>query len=267
MYGRIIVNQSELKFREFDVYRSYYCGLCRSLGKSGRLKSMCLTYDLTFLSMLLNSLYETETSVCKKRCICHVCKKHSETMHKYSSYVADMSILLAYYKCLDDFHDDKNFIRLLYSFYLKPTVKKIEQRYTTKCNLIRNLLSQLSLIEKSDSIDEAANIFGNITSIIFTPEDDIWHDTLSSFGFYLGKFIYIADAYEDIDSDLKKNRPNPFKKMYQSPNFDSECKTILNMYAASAADEFEKLPIIENAEILRNVIYSGIWQKIEGVKE
>ncbi len=267
MYGRIIVNKNELKFREFDVYRSYYCGLCSSLGKNGCSKSMCLSYDLTFLSLLLNSLYETETTVSQKRCICHVCKKHPEVTHAYSDYVSDMSILLSYYKCLDDFHDDKNPLALLYGLSLKPVVKKIEQRYSEKCERIRTLLSELSVVEKSDSIEEAANIFGKITSIIFTPENDIWYDTLSSFGFYLGKFIYIADAYEDIESDLKKNRPNPLKKMYQSRKFDNECRTILNMYAASAADEFEKLPIIENAEILRNIIYSGIWQKIEGVKE
>lgn len=31
MFGYIIVNKQELKFREFDVYQSYYCGLCQSL--------------------------------------------------------------------------------------------------------------------------------------------------------------------------------------------------------------------------------------------
>ncbi len=267
MYGRVIVNKSELKFKEFDVYRSYYCGLCRSLKKNGFSKAFCLTYDMTFLSMLLNSLYETKTHVCQRRCVCHVCKKHSETTHFYSDYVADMSILLAYYKCLDDFHDDKNIVKLLCSLYLKPTVKRIEKTYSEKCSEIKNLLHELSAIEKTASIEECANIFGKITGLIFTPEDDLWKDILSAFGFYMGKFIYIADAYEDIEDDMRKNRPNPLKVMYQSPDFDHECKTILNMFAAEAANEFEKLPIIENAEILRNVIYSGIWQKIEGVKE
>ena len=34
MYGYIVVDQPELKFREFDKYRSYYCGLCDSLAES-----------------------------------------------------------------------------------------------------------------------------------------------------------------------------------------------------------------------------------------
>ena len=28
MYGYVIVNKPELKFKEYDRYRSYYCGLC-----------------------------------------------------------------------------------------------------------------------------------------------------------------------------------------------------------------------------------------------
>ena len=267
MYGRVIVNKSELKFKEFDVYRSYYCGLCSSLKKNGFLKAMCLSYDMTFLSMLLDSLYATKAHVCQRRCVCHMCKKHAETTHAYSDYVGDMSILLAYYKCIDDFHDEKNIIKLFYSFCLKRNVKRVEKKYSQKCSEIKAILNDLSKIEKTATLEECANIFGKITALVFTPEDDLWQDILSSVGFYLGKFIYIADAYEDIADDILKNRPNPLKGLYSSPDFDSECKTILNMFAAEAANEFEKLPLIENAEILRNIIYSGIWQKIEGAKK
>lgn len=267
MYGRIIVNQSELKFKEFDVYRSYYCGLCSSLRKRGLSKSVCLSYDMTFLSLLLNSLYESETTTEKKRCVCHMCKKHSETHHRYSDYVADLSLILSYYKCLDDFHDDCNIFAYLYSLTLKSQVKKITAKYPQKCSDIKRLISELSKAEKTESVEIVANIFGEIMRIVCTPEEDLWFDALSSFGFYLGKFIYIADAYEDLKDDIKKNRPNPLRDMSALPDFDKECLTVLNMYAASAADEFEKLPIIENAELLRNIIYSGIWQKIEGAEE
>jgi hypothetical protein len=30
---------------------------------------------------------------------------------------------------------------------------------------------------------------------------------------------------------------------------------------------FEKLPLIENVELLRNIIYSGIWTKFELIKK
>ena len=53
MYGYIVVDQPELKFREFDKYRSYYCGLCDSLAEAHGLKGqISLSYDMTFQVML-----------------------------------------------------------------------------------------------------------------------------------------------------------------------------------------------------------------------
>lgn len=268
MYGFVVPNKPELKFREYDEYRSFYCGLCGTLRHNcGYLSAMCLSYDMTFLSILFNSLYESEEKKCECRCACHMCKKHTEKSDKYSAYVAEMSLLTAYYKCLDDFHDDKNIVKYIYSIYLKPKVRKVFKAYPEKANVIKDSLSALSVCEKGGSLEECANLFGNILGEIFTPEKDLWHETLYSLGFYLGKFIYIADAFTDIEEDIKKNRPNPLKAMYSLPDFKKECEIILNMMAAEAAAEFEKLPLIENVELLRNIIYSGIWTNCRNRKE
>ncbi|MBQ6795663.1 MAG: hypothetical protein IJO83_05915 [Clostridia bacterium] len=261
MFGRVIPNKGELKVKEFDTYRAFYCGICRSLKKKGYLSAMCLNYDMTFLSMLLNSLYDSENHSAMRCCACHMCKKHLEITDGCSAYVSSMTILLAYYKCLDDWQDDKNIIKLLYSFYLKPKVKKIRAEYPLKCERIKNYLDELSKKESHATLEECANLFGNLLGEVFTPTDDMWKDNLFKVGFYLGKFIYIADARDDIKEDIKKNRPNPLKTMYQSPGFEKECEIILNMMATECAMEFEKLPLVDNIEILRNILYSGIWQK------
>lgn len=260
MFGRVIVNKSELKFKEFDIYRAHYCGICSALKKRGFLSAMSLNYDMTFLAMLLNSLYDSPACRRDARCICHMCKKHHEITDEYSPYVADMTLFLAYYKCLDDFYDDKNIIKFIYSLYLKPKVKKIAKAYPEKCENIKKYLKELSEAEKSASLEECANLFGNILGEVFTPKKDLWADILFNMGFYLGKFIYIADAYEDIKDDIKKNRPNPLIPLYNTPTFEHECEIILNMMATESANEFEKLPLVDNIEILRNIIYSGIWQ-------
>ena len=31
MFGYITINKAEMKFKEFDIYHAYYCGLCQSL--------------------------------------------------------------------------------------------------------------------------------------------------------------------------------------------------------------------------------------------
>lgn len=260
MFGRVVVNKGELKVREFETYRSYYCGLCRELRRRGLLTAMCLSYDLTFLSMLLNSLYEPENKTVSSRCVCHMCTKHKETTDKYTPYAADMNILLSYYNCLDDFHDDKNIVKLLYALYLKPKVARIRKKYPEKCEKIATYLKSFSKEEKGGDLEECANLFGRLLGEVFTPEKDEWADELFNIGFYLGKFIYIADCLEDVEDDIKKNRFNPLISMYSPDTRQSECEIILNMMGSECARELEKLPLIENVEILRNIIYAGIWQ-------
>ena len=54
MFGYVMANRPELKIREYDRYRAYYCGLCRALKKEyGLLGRLTLNYDMTFLVMLL----------------------------------------------------------------------------------------------------------------------------------------------------------------------------------------------------------------------
>ena len=99
MFGYIIVNKQELKFKEFDLYRSYYCGLCRTLreryGLSGQ---MTLTYDLTFLVLLLTDLYQDEAEPTIEKCIAHPIEKHPTRISHFTGYAADMNLLLSYYQ-------------------------------------------------------------------------------------------------------------------------------------------------------------------------
>ena len=82
--------------------------------------------------------------------------------------------------------------------------------------------------------------------------------------FFLGKYIYILDAYDDIEKDLKDNHTiNPFIAQFQQEHFEERCHHLLEMMISRAAEAFEYLPIEENVEILRNIIYSGVWSQYE----
>lgn len=86
-------------------------------------------------------------------------------------------------------------------------------------------------------------------------------------GSSLGKYIYLLDAYEDIEEDIKNHRYNPLTRRFNNPDFEEEIKTILTMIMANCCKEFEKLPILDNVEILRNILYSGVWYKYEMVRQ
>ena len=260
MFGYVLVNKPELKFKEFDIYSGYYCGLCRTLKKRhGITGQITLTYDMTFLSLLLTSLYGSDITEEHHRCIVHPFQKHQMYHSQYTDYVADMNIILAYYKSLDDWNDDHNIIQLAFSSLLKRKCKA----YKDKAIAISDLLTQLQKYEKSDeqNIDIVSGTFGKIMSIVCTPNNDQWTPTLSRLGFFLGKFIYILDAYKDLEKDMKKNNYNPLKIICNEPDFNDRIEKMLTMMMAECSKEFEYLPIIDNANILRNILYAGVWTK------
>ena len=120
MFGYITVNQQELKIKEYNRYRAYYCGLCKSLReRHGIAGQMTLTYDMTFLAILLSGLYEPDSCSGLERCLVHPCRKHKILSNEYTAYAADMNILLAYHKCMDDWLDDKSLWKLSYARLLK----------------------------------------------------------------------------------------------------------------------------------------------------
>ena len=114
MFGYIIVNKPEMKFKEFDVYHGYYCGLCRKLKEHyGKIGQMTLSYDMTFVVMLLSSLYEPETERGVTKCAAHPLQKHPTRTNEITDYAAHMNVLLTYYKCQDDWKDERRHKQLL----------------------------------------------------------------------------------------------------------------------------------------------------------
>ena len=270
MFGYIIINKGNMKFKEFDVYHSYYCGLCEALKKGyGLSGQLSLTYDMTFLTLLLTSLYEPETKEYTTKCAAHPFEKHPVKRNEFSDYAADMNVLFTYYKCMDDWQDDRNVMKLGYGQLLKKGYHKLYDRYGEKVYKIDRLMQKLSQAEQKQTtdIDYMAGLFGEIMGELMTPKKDEWAENLHKLGTYLGKYIYLLDAYEDIEEDLQKHRYNPLVQKYENPDFDEEVKSILTFMMAECCKEFEKLPIIENVEILRNILYSGVWYRYEAVRQ
>ena len=270
MYGYVVINQPELKFKEYDIYRSYYCGLCHVLKEKYSLKGqMSISYDMTFLVMLLTGLYEPDITYIEEKCVAHPIRKHQTRFSYITDYVADMNILMTYYKCIDDWQDEKKVTRKVVSDLLKKSAHKVMEKYPEKAKIISDNMSALSEAEKrlETNIDTVANCFGNVLGCIFAMKDDEWKDTLYNIGYSLGKYIYILDAYEDLDKDIKGNQYNVLISHRQASDFDEMCQTVLNAIMAQCAKNFEMLPIIQDVQILRNLLYSGVWTRFQAARQ
>lgn len=269
MYGYIVVNRQELKIREYDRYQAYYCGLCKTLKSHCGMKAqLSLSYDMLFLNILLSGLYEPEQSKKRERCIVHPMKKHAVLMDEIMDYVADMTLLLAWYKCQDDYRDEKKLYKACYGKMIQSKVGKIQKQYARQAQTVEEQLKLLTEIERSgvDDLDGASACFGILLGEIFVYKKDEWEGYLRKIGFYIGKYVYLMDAYDDLDKDKKNNSYNALKSKENMPGFDDWVKEVLLMIAAVFAQEFEKLPIIEDVGILRNIIYSGIFTKYQAIR-
>ena len=271
MFGYIVINKAEMKFKDFDMYQSYYCGLCKRLKECyGRRGQMTLSYDMTFLIVLLTGLYEPETAIDTVNCIAHPFEKHTARTNEYSDYAASMNLILTYYKCKDDWNDERKKKSYAVMQALKSKMKEINEQYPEKVSRVSANLQKLSILEMENeqNIDLMAGLFGEIMAELFAYRHDEWEASLRKIGFFLGKFVYLMDAYEDVEKDIKSGNYNPFKTAFaEDENFADNIRSLLTLMMAECSREFEKLPILLHTDILRNILYSGVWQKYVLVTE
>lgn len=262
MFGYVTVCEPELKVKDLKKYRAYYCGLCRTLKEDyGFMGQMTLTYDMTFAVILLSSLYETTTKHEEHRCKVHPAKRQHMLQNEITSYAAAMNVLLAYYHMEDDWQDDRKVSSLMTKSLIQGKAKKTIEKYPRQSEIIRKSLKELGECEHENSmdIDRAAGCFGRLMAELFVWKKDIWEKTLRKMGFYLGKFIYLMDAYEDLPEDRKKNRYNPLKELAKRPDYEAQMEQILRMMIAESTVRFEQLPCLVDVDILRNILYDGVW--------
>ena len=130
MFGTVLADHSRLAPEQEQAYKAVYCGLCRVIGKEyGLAARITLSYDMTFLILLLDSLYEPQLICGQKRCIVHPLRKRDCRTSKFTGYAAAMNTALAYYKALDDWQDDRNVFAWALSRFLLPAVGKVQKEY------------------------------------------------------------------------------------------------------------------------------------------
>ena len=264
MFGYVNIDQPEMKFKDFYKYRAYYCGLCHALkNQHGQLSRLTVGYDMTFLAALLDGLYDSETERTEFRCPLHPFVKRVRLSNEFLDYASSMGLYLAWLKCEDDWKDEHKYHSKLYGSMIHGKVQRIEAQYAEKTANIRKHMDELAKLEAEESKDfeRVAGSFGRVTEEIFAYRDDQWESLLRRMGFYLGKFIYLMDAHLDLEKDRKKGLYNPLLSLSGREDYQETIHNILMLMISESAASFERLPIDENMEILRNILYSGVWVK------
>ncbi|MDS0524407.1 DUF5685 family protein [Clostridium sp. SHJSY1] len=280
MFGYITLVKDELKVKDLETFRHYYCGLCMCIKKKfGNPPRMGLNYDVTFFAVLLDSLYNETTKTYPISCIRHpINKRVCISENPPLIYSANLNIALIYYNALDDVIDDNNLASKTLSLSLQLYKRKLA--YKNIDNIIKNNLEELHLIEISNcsyQLDEIAHPFGHIIGEIlkeapFTLNIDTakTRNSLYSFGYAFGKWIYLIDALDDLKEDMENGKFNPIEKAYNKYNLPYEdfikkikenLDFLLMGLAMHCSDLIKELPISKNEGIIDNVINRGLIEK------
>ena len=261
MIGYLIASASSLTEEERIRYKATYCGLCRTLkDRHGQISRLTLNYDMTFLILLLQSLYEPEEKSGVETCIAHPREKREWWRSEISDYAADMNVALAYLNRLDDWRDDGSVLALAESGILKKAYQETAEKYPRQCAAMEQSIMELSYLEKNgiEDPDAAAATFGHLLGSVFVWREDRWQEPLYRLGDSLGRFIYLLDAAVDLEKDAYKDSYNPFRKYYGLDN-EERFRDILKIFLADAVIQFDFLPLVKDVGLMKNILCSGLW--------
>lgn len=264
MFGYIRAEKPELKIKEYEIYKAIYCSLCKKLGKSyGLISRFTLSYDFTFLALLNISLKDGCVNIEQKRCAfnplkkCNYCKSEDDL-----EMPAAAAMIMTYYKLLDNIQDEKG-IKKIGFWCLKPIFKsankKAAKKYPQIEKFVADYIDRQTNLEKAncDMVDKAADPTAKVLSqiLMLCSENTAQKRVLERLGYCLGRYIYLMDAFCDLEDDKKSGSYNVLKnKTDVKPYIEGQLYFCIN----ESAKAFELLDIKKFKTILGNIIYLGI---------
>jgi hypothetical protein len=266
MFGYLAADPSRLSQEELARYKACYCGLCRSLqARHGALSRLTLNYDMTFLVLLLQSLYEPEEQGGDESCLIHPFASRPWRRSEITAYAADLNLALAYLKRLDDWEDDGSLSALGQARAMRGAYERICGDYPRQCAAMRKGLEALARLEREriEDPDAAAACFGSLLGELFVWREDRWSDTLREMGDALGRALYVMDACMDLSADAVRNRYNPFRRFYGLPDNEQRFRAILQMLMGDCVLAFDRLPLVQDAGLLKHILCLGFWTQFD----
>lgn len=282
MFGYIRIFKPQLRICEYEEYRAVYCTLCRELGKRyGPLSRMVLNYDYTFVTILYMALHKQSPHYEKGRCVFNPLKKCGFCTCDKEGFAITSAVTAStfYQKVNDNISDSRFFGKIgwwIVRLFAAPMRRKAKKNYPELDAAIADYIINQHAAETADepSIDSVSEPTAQMISYLagYLSDDEKDKRILADFGYYLGRWIYIIDALDDIEKDTKKRNFNPFvikfgieksdikensQKLRDARDFANEC---LNMSISRAITAYNLLELGEYSPILDNVIFLGIGQ-------
>ena len=279
MFGYVKTDKPEMKVKEYEAYRGLYCSLCKAMGKHfGVLARLTLSYDITFLVLTRLSFLGTLPCFQAGRCSFNPTKKCSYCTNAEEElrYASAVSMMMLYHKVRDNISDGSVLKKLLMYLILPWATlkyKKAKKMYGEIAEIIEECMLRQAEAEGRNSAytDEAAHqsaeALGRVTAYnIDDPEGNIYR-----FGYGIGKWVYLTDAFDDIEKDLKDGSYNVFVNKYSlgkdgyTEEIKADITATINMSSILFTQAYEKIENKTLSPIMENIIYEGMHKSLDRI--
>lgn len=291
MFGYIHPLKPEMKLKDYEKFRAYYCGICHSIKeRTGQVSRLALTYDACFYAIFLDSLYkDSKTSFHSCRCVRHPVKRRPVTVRSdCTDYAADVNVILGWYQLQDRYMDGDPIKAKVAMAFMKRGFEKCQKRYPELCDNVSARLDDLHRLEKEKctNIDLVSETFADILKMISCPDflnlAEHTKEAVQWFGYNLGKWLYLIDAFDDMEKDVEKKQYNPFLTRYEydpdtmdMESFKNRIRPQAEFILVNCLDQITKsyglIEVFRNQDIIENIIYMGMLNKtdqvLQGVKK
>lgn len=275
MFGYVNADKPNMLIKDYAVYRAYYCGLCKTIGrKNPPLMRFTINYDITFLTMLAHNYNKVEPEFKKALCIAHPIGKPFSVVvnNPVQECVADVNTILGYYKAYDDIADRGSLKHRIAKWYIKGKYKRSAKRYPELDEALKKCFKELYELEKSGSkdLDATAKTSGDMLVAVAKTTTKNYDDLLIRLADNLGRWIYVIDAYDDLLKDVKNNNYNPLKPDGELTeevieNIQKVVREKLYYYLSEIKKAYDQMDITITEGPLSNVVYVGLRTKTEEV--
>lgn len=275
MFGNIKPSKSDLTIGQYTNYRAYYCGLCKSMGrKYAGLCNLGLSYEAVFIAIMMSSLSDEDVYLKRQSCIVHPFTKTPMVVHNGCvDKAAAVNVLLIYNKIKDDIRDENKLRSKLSAIWFKKSYKKAALENKKIDGIVAEKLEDLALLEEGlcSVLDMAAQPFAEMMGELAENMMPDAGNDIYWFGFFMGKWLYVIDAYADIDNDIKQGAYNPFLHMSEADitsikeSVKDDAEFVLDGALSEIGKIYDRLNIKKNKEILENILFIGMPKRTEEV--
>ena len=278
MFGYVKTDYPNMFVKDTVLYKAAYCGLCKSIGKTcGTSGRFLLNYDLTFFSVLLHNLTDVDMKIERKHCVIHpIVKRPVAARDALTDRIAALNVILARYK-LNDNVIDSGKGRLKRLFFAKA-YKRAKKAEPDLDEIVKKRYDELLRLEREncESIDMSADPFGNMMADLSDILLKNYSDENTKTLFYaLGKWIYLIDAIDDFDKDLKKKSFNVFVNAYKDcktkeellANHAQDVVVVFGTVIGDIANAAGRLNYKFNHDLTDNVLLNGIREQTKKIME